>query len=152
MKENADNRGQAMQSEITKRANQLMGCKEYGHELTWEKAIRFASEESEEKAWEAAKREAEKARKVALWNEYKADLRAAGASEAAIKVLAPANCEAFRDLPAFIAVGRIQFSTPEKEIAIKSAIRKLWLAIGYGEPDFCAETYTKQSYIKWGLK
>lgn len=137
-----------MNQEIINRANQLLNCKEYGHELTWERAIRFAQEEAEEKAAEQAAR----ARKVALWNQYKAELRAAGCTEQAMKTLASSDSLMFFNLPGFIAVGRIQFSSPTKEAAVKAAIRKLWLAIGYGEPDFHAETYTKQTYVKWGIK
>ncbi len=141
-----------MNQEIINRANQLLNCKEYGHELTWDKAVRFAKEEAEEKAAEKAAEQATRARKVMLWNQYKAELRAAGCSEQAMKTLASGDSSLFFNLPGFIAVGRIQFSSTAKEAAVKAAIRKLWLAIGYGEPDFRAETYTKQSYIKWGLK
>lgn len=137
-----------MNQAIIDRANQLLNDKEYGHELNWDKAIRFAQEEADDRA----KAQADRGRKIALWNEYKAELRAAGVAETAMKVLAPTDSCSFSDLPGLIAIGRIGFSSPAKEQAVKAAIRKLWLAIGYGEPDFNAETYTKQSYIKWGLK
>jgi hypothetical protein len=137
-----------MNQAIINRANQLLNDKEYGHELTWDKAVRFAQEEAAEKT--AA--QAERARKATLWNQYKAELRAAGVtSEAAMKVLAPTDAEAFSNLPMVIAIGRIQFTSTAKKAAVKAAITKLWAAIGYGQPDFTAETYTKQTYVKWGF-
>lgn len=133
---------------IIKRANQLLGDPEYGHELTWERALYFAREEAKD----AAAERAEKARKAALWAAYKQELRDAGVtSDAAIRALAPTDRDRFIDLPGRIAVGRIGFSSPEKETAVKAAIRKLWLAIGYGEPDFRPETYTGQTYVRWGI-
>lgn len=137
---------------IIKRANQLLDDPEYGHELTWERALYFAREEAKDAAKDAAKEREEKARKAALWAAYKQELRDAGVtSDAAMKALAPTDRDRFIDLPGLIAVGRIGFSSPEKEVAVKAAIRKLWLAIGYGEPDFRPETYTGQTYVKWGI-
>lgn len=121
-----------MNQAIINRANQLLNDKEYGHELNIDKALRLAQEEADERA----QCQAEKSRKAALWNEYKADLRAAGVSEQAMKTLATSSPALFFQLPELIAIGRIGFSSKEREVAVKAAMRKLWVAAGYGEPQF----------------
>lgn len=125
---------------ITERASQLLNDPEYGYELNWDKAVRIAREEEEEKL--AAQQE--QARKRVLWAQYKAELAAAGVTGEAFKNFT--SKEYFNDLPEMIAYGQIRFTTKAKEIAVEAAIRKLWLAIGYGEPRF-----NKADYVNIGV-
>lgn len=119
-----------------------------GHARDWARAESYAHQEAEDKA----QAQSERARKVALWAEYKVALRAAGVSEQAMRVLAPADAAAFLQLPESISLGRIAFSSEEKAIAIKSALRVLWLALGYGEPNFAPfdfETERNRKHQDW---
>ena len=72
------------------RANKFyaeFGAEASGHARDWARAESYARQEAEDKAQAQAAR----AEKIALWAEYKAALRAAGVSEQAMRVLAPAE-------------------------------------------------------------
>ncbi len=109
------------------RASELMADKEYGHELTPERALRLAQEEANEEA----QRLADEYRERELLDGFRRALIAAGVAPQSAKTLA----DRYLDLPDMIQSHRLQFSDAYKAAAVTAAIRNLYAALGFGEPD-----------------